>query len=82
MTSPSTHADAARQRLCHLAGLRHRTDAAEAAIQASAEEELTRLQGELPKLARRVHLDPAAADAYQRGVLDTGKLHTILGHGR
>ena len=79
MSVPPTHLDAARKRLCHLAGLRHRTDSADRAITAAAAEELDRLQAELPRLASRVHLDPAAADAYQRGILDVGKLRTMLG---
>lgn len=81
MPSPDIHADAARNRLCHLAGLRSRTEASGQAIQAAAAAELERIQGDQKRLAPRVDLDPAAAETYQRNTLDAGRLHTILGHG-
>lgn len=80
MTNPDTHLDAARKRLCHLAGLRHKADAADKAIQTAAGAELERLQADQPRLAPRVHLDPSAAASYQRNTLDVGKLRTIMGH--
>lgn len=75
------HTEAARKRLCHLAGLRHRTDEADKAIHRAAGAELDNLQADLPRLAPRVHTDPAAADAYQRGTLDVGRLRMMLAHG-
>lgn len=81
MTQSDTHLDAARKRLCHLAGLRARTEAAGKAIHSAASDQLDQLQQDLPRLAKRVHTDSAAAEAYQQGTLNVGRLRTILGHG-
>ena len=80
MSTPDAHLDAARKRLCHLSGLRQKTNRADQAIASAATEELAWLQEALPRLAARANLDPAAAEAYQRGILDRGRLQQVLAH--
>ena len=76
------HIGAARKRLGHLAGLAHRTEAAERAILAAATEMLEKVEADLQKLRARVHTDPDAAEQYQALTAERGQLQTIIAQAR
>lgn len=76
------HIGAAGKRLGHLAGLAHRTEAAERAILAHATEMLAKVEADLPKLRPRVQTDPEAASRYQELTMERGRLEQIIAQAR
>ena len=87
MTHPAAepqakHVDAAKRRLCHLAGLSQKTVEAERGILAAAGERRAAVQADLDRLQPRVNTDAAAGDQYMALTAERGRLDTMIGHAR
>lgn len=74
--------DAARSRLVHLAGLAETTASTERQILAAAEDRLKAVSADIDRLRPRVHLDPAASDAYRAAVQERGQVTTVIAQAR
>jgi hypothetical protein len=80
--SPARHVEAAKARLCHLAGIAARTRDAEQSIHDIAEKRLAAVEASLTQLRPRAISDREAGDQYQSLMLERGQLQVVISQAR
>lgn len=74
--------DHMRSRLADLHGMAQQTAAVEKRLLEHSQHRLNDVMADMDKLRPRVAADPAAADAYQRLVIEFGRLQQVIANAR
>lgn len=74
--------DHMRSRLADLHGMAQQTAAVERRLLEHSQHRLNDVMADMDKLRSRVATDPAAADAYQRLVVEFGRLQQVIANAR
>lgn len=71
-----------RSRLADLHGMAQQTAAVEKRLLEHSQHRLNDVMADMDELRPRVAIDPAAADAYQRLVVEFGRLQQVIANAR